>query len=162
MRGRKTPSYAPPLGPQSQSMLIVDWSNPAAPPRYIRTFGLVGGQPSGTGPVPTSLHGPISAHEHPTAAARLVHGATAADVIGNRIYAAWGVGSNGVMQVLDRTKLLPPPYGTYAGDPNNPTDAELLSSQVGILYMSPDQGGHTSMPVFGIAPKSLQCSATAC
>ena len=52
-----------------------------------------------------------------------------------------------------------PPYGTYSGDINDPTNDQLPSSQVGILYMSPDQGGHTSMPVFGIAPKSLQCSA---
>jgi len=103
--------------------------------------------------VPTSLHGAISAHDHPNAAGKLVSGV---DVIGNRVYAAWGVGSNGVIQILDRTKLLPPPYGTYAGDRNNPTNDQLLSSQVGILYLSPDQGGHTSMPVFGMAPKSLQ------
>src|SRR5499433_1997648 len=130
-----------------------------APGSLDTTFGLPGGQPSGTGPVPTSLHGAISAHEHPDADGKLVDGV---NIIGNRIYAAWGVGSDGVIQILDRTKLLPPPYGTYAGDINDPTNEQLLSSQVGILYLSPDQGGHTSMPVFGIAPKSLQCSATAC
>ncbi len=144
---------------QSQSMVIVDWSNPNAPPRYLRTHGLPGGQPSGTGPVPTSLHGAISAHDHPNAAGKLVSGV---DVIGNRVYAAWGVGSNGVVQILDRTKLLPPPYGTFAGDPDDPTNAQLTSAQVGYLNMSPDQGGHTTMPVFGVAPKSLQCSSTAC
>src|SRR6266704_2229167 len=144
-----------PLWRQSQSMLIYDWSNPNATPVYLRTHGLPGGQPSGTGPVPTSLHGAISAHEHPMAAGMLVSGV---DVIGNRIYAAWGVGSNGVLQILDRNKLLPPPYGTYTGDPDNPTDDQLLSAQVGRMDMSPDQGGHISMPVFGLAPKSLQCS----
>ncbi len=148
-----------PLWRQSQSMVIVDWSNPNAPPRYLRTHGLPGGQPSGTGPVPTSLHGAISAHDHPNAAGKLVSGV---DVIGNRVYAAWGVGSNGVVQILDRTKLLPPPYGTFAGDPDDPTNAQLTSAQVGYLNMSPDQGGHTTMPVFGVAPKSLQCSSTAC
>jgi len=72
------------------------------------------------------------------------------DVIGNRIYAAWGVGSNGVLQILDRNKLLPAGYGgTFTGDPDNPTDDQLLSAQVGRMDMSPDQGGHTSMPVFG-------------
>ena len=153
----------PPLWRQSQSMVIVDWSNPAAAPVYIRTHGLPGGQPSGTGPVPTSLHGAISAHEHPNAAGKLVKGATPDDIIGNRIYAAWGVGSNGVLQILDRKKLLPPAYGgTFTGDPDNPTDAQLRSAQVGYMDMSPDQGGHTSMPVFGIAPKSLQCSSLAC
>jgi len=86
-----------------------------------------------------------------------VNGATADDVIGNRIYAAWGVGSDGVLQILDRKKLLPPAYGgTYTGDPDTPTEADLLSAQVGRMDMSPDQGGHTSMPVFGIRAKSLQ------
>src|SRR5713101_7287036 len=144
---------------QGQSMIVADWSNPADP-HYIRTFGLPGGQPGASGPVPTSLHGAISAHQHPNAAGKLVSGV---DVIGNRIYAAWGVGSNGVLQILDRKKLLPPAYGgTFTGDPDNPTDDQLLSAQVGRMDMSPDQGGHTSMPVFGLAPKSLQCSSSAC
>jgi len=93
------------------------------------------------------------------AAGMLVSGV---DVIGNRIYAAWGVGSNGVLQILDRNKLLPSPYGTYSGNIDDPTDLQLLSAQVGRMDMSPDQGGHTSMPVFGLAPKSLQCSSSAC
>jgi len=110
--------------------------------------------------VPTSLHGAISAYEHPNAAGKIASGV---DVIGNRIYAAWGVGSNGVLQILDRKKLLPAAYGgTFTGDPDNPTDDQLLSAQVGRMDMSPDQGGHTSMPVFGLAPKSLQCSSSAC
>src|SRR5712691_11521439 len=163
MPGSKDDSFGLPLWRQSQSIVIVDWANPNAAPHYIRTHGLPGGQPSGTGPVPTSLHGAISAHEHPNAAGKLVSGATADDVIGNRIYAAWGVGSNGVLQILDRKKLLPPTYGgTYTGDPDLPTEADLLSAQVGRMSMSPDQGGHTSMPVFGVAPKSLQCSSSAC
>ncbi len=150
-----------PLWRQSQSMVIMNWANPDVAPIYLRTHGLPGGQPipNGTGPVPPSLHGAISAHDHPNAAGKLVSGV---DVIGNRIYAAWGVGSNGVLQILDRNKLLPPPYGTYTGDPDNPTDDQLLSAQVGRMNMSPDQGGHTSMPVFGLAPKSLQCSSSAC
>jgi hypothetical protein len=130
---------------QGQSMVIADWSDPAHP-RYIRTFGLVGGQPDGTGPVPTSLHGPISAFEHPKAAQAL---ARAPDVIGNRIYAAWGVGDDGVLQILDRKKLL-----ASTADPDRPTDADLLAPVAGLLYMSPDQGGHTSMPVFGLTPPS--------
>ncbi len=152
--GSKDASWGQPLWRQSQSMVIVDWSNPNGTPNYIRTFGLVGAQPSGTGPVPPSLHGPISAHDHPNAAGKLVSGL---DFIGNRIYAAYGVGSNGVIQIINRNKLLPPAYGgSYMGDPDNPSDADLLSAQAGIFYLSPDQGGHTSMPVFGMAPKSLQ------
>src|SRR5256885_7141214 len=139
---------------QGQSMVIADWSDPAHP-QYIRTFGLPGGQPDATGPNSTSLHGAISAHEHPNAAGKLARGATVDDVIGNRVYAAWGVGDDGVMQILDRKKLLPPSLGgTWTGDPDRPTEADLLAPQAGILTMSPDQGGHTSMPVFGLTPAS--------
>ena len=140
---------------EGQSMLIVDWSNPSSPV-YLRTHGLPGGQPSGTGPVPPSLHGPISAHEHPNAAGMLTRGATPDDVIGNRLYLAYGVGDDGVLQVLDRKKLLPPPYGTFSGNPDDPTNEQLESAQTSILYMSPDQGGHTSFPVFGLVPPSYQ------
>ena len=139
---------------QGQSMVVADWSNPANP-QYIRTFGLPGGQPDATGPNSTSLHGPISTHEHPNAAGRLARGATADDVIGNRIYLAWGVGDDGVLQILDRKKLLPPSLGgTWIGDPDRPTEADLLAPQTARLDMSPDQGGHTSMPVFGLTPAS--------
>jgi hypothetical protein len=140
---------------QGQSMLIVDWKTPSTP-IYLRTHGLPGAQPSATGPVPPSLHGPISAHEHPNAAGALARAATADDVIGNRLYLAWGVGDDGVLQILDRKKLLPPPYGTFVGNPEDPTNEELESAQTSILYMSPDQGGHTSFPVFGLVPKSYQ------
>ena len=44
-------------------------------------------------------------------AQRLARGASADDVIGNRIYASWGVGDNGVHTTIDRKKLLPVAYG---------------------------------------------------
>jgi hypothetical protein len=142
---------------QGQSMMIVDWKTPSTP-LYLRTHGLPGGQPSGTGPTPPSLHGPISAHEHPNAAGFLVRARpnTDDDMIGNRLYLAYGVGDDGVLQVLDRKKLLPHPYGTFIGNPDDPTNEELEAPQTSILWMSPDQGGHTSFPVFGLAPKSYQ------
>src|SRR5229473_1055264 len=118
---------------QGQSMVVADWSDPAHP-QYIRTFGLPGGQPGATGPMSTSLHGAISTHEHPKAADRLTRGATADDVIGNRIYTAWGVGDDGVLQILDRKKLLPPSLGgTWTGDPDKPSEADLLAPQVARL-----------------------------
>jgi hypothetical protein len=150
-------------------MLVYDWSHPPAPvaagmpapvvtgyPKYIRTYGVVGAQPSGTGGVPPSLHGPISAFEHPQAGQPLARGDGRPDaVIGNRIYAAWGVGDDGILQIIDRSKLLPPAYGgTWVGNPDDPTKDDIETSQVGILWMSPDQGGHTSMPVFGLKPAS--------
>ena len=106
---------------QGQSMMIVDWKNPAKP-IYLRTHGLQGSQPSGSGPVPPSLHGPISAYDHPNKAGALARAATADDVIGNRLYLAWGVGDDGVLQILDRKKLLPPPYGTFPGNPDDPSN----------------------------------------
>ena len=63
-----------PLWRQSQAMLIYDWTTPKRPV-YIRTFGLPGGQPGATGTVPNSLHGPISAHDHPQAAQKLARAA---------------------------------------------------------------------------------------
>ena len=146
-------SKATPRWRQGQSMIIVDWSDPANP-IYLRTHGLPGGQPSGTGPIPPSLHGPISAHEHPNAAGMLARAASADDTIGNRVYTAWGVGDDGVLQVLNRRKLLPPPYGDWSGNADDPTNDQLEAPQTSILWMSPDQGGHTSMPVFGLKPKS--------
>lgn len=155
---------------QAQSMVIFDWSNPlnGQPPIYIRTFGLPGAQPTGTGVLPPSLHGPISAHEHPNAAQPLAGGT---DVIGNRIYAAWGVGDDGVMTIIDRKKLLPAAYGgdgsfvpTAPGVggvgtvADNPAETDLYgptSPTVGYYLMSPDQGGHSSWPIFGLQPKGF-------
>jgi hypothetical protein len=148
---------------QGQSMVVADWSNPAAP-QYIRTFGLPGGNPaavSQTVPTSTSLHGAISAHEHPNAAGALARARTADDIIGNRIYAAWGVGDDGTLQIIDRKMLLPTRLGgSWTGEgtaeADSPTDAQLLAPVTGLMTMSPDQGGHTSMPVFGMKPKSYQ------
>src|SRR5437763_3540605 len=155
-----------PLWRQSQAMLVLDWSNPNAPPVYIRTFGLPGGQPGATGTIPNSLHGAISAHEHPNAAGALARAPNPPGnaTIGNRIYAAWGVGDDGVMTIIDRKKLLPTTYGgtwapATANSADAPTEAELIgpnSPTVGYFLMSPDQGGHTAMPVFGSKPPSMQ------
>jgi hypothetical protein len=157
-----------PLWRTPQSMLVYDWSNPPAPapagsaipvlsgyPKYIRTYGLMGAQPDGTGGIPNSLHGPISTYEHPQAGQPLARAGGPDDVIGNRIYLAWGVGDDGALQIVDRKKLLPPSYGgTWVGDPDRPTKDDLEAAQTGLLYMSGDQGGHTSMPVFGMTPPS--------
>ncbi|HET8875881.1 MAG TPA: hypothetical protein VFO53_06080 [Casimicrobiaceae bacterium] len=147
----------PPLWKESQAMLVYDWHDVNNPPHFIRMFGLPGGEPGGT--VTTSLHGAISAHDHPMAAQKL---ARADDVIGNRIYAAWGVGDDGVITIIDRKKLLPKEYGgtwvpATADSATQPLETELIgpnSPTVGYFTMSPDQGGHTSMPVFGIKPPS--------
>ena len=168
MPGSKDPAAfaGTPVWRQSQAMIIYDWSNPhnGQPPVYIRTFGLPGGQPTGTGAVPNSLHGPISAHEHPRASQRLARGASATDdIIGNRIYAAWGVGDDGVMTIIDRKKLLPAAYGgtwvpATPTSADSPLESELIgptSPTVGYYLMSPEQGGHTSRPYFTLQPASF-------
>jgi len=175
MPGSKNPSSTQfagaPKWEQSQAMLIFDWGHPNDPtyPKYIRTFGLPGGEPGATGPIPNSLHGAISTFEHPQAGQPLARGAGATDVIGNRIYAAWGVGDDGIMTIIDRKKLLPAAYGgTWVPGPgmvpgsnnaDSPFETDLIgptSPTVGYFVMSPDQGGHTSMPVFGLKPPSMQ------
>jgi hypothetical protein len=97
-------------------------------PVFIRNYGLAGQEPGSTGPVPTGVHGMISAIE-----------------LGrNRVYFGHGTGSNGIMQIVDRAKLL------GAGcpfDPTNPTPAQLNCPQVGRLDTSPTMGAHTTYPL---------------
>ena len=109
---------------------IFDLSDPVNP-AFIRNYGLVGQEPGSEGPVPTGLHGPIS---RPAV---------------NRVYFGHGTGSNGILQIVDREKLL-------FGDPNdpydqlNPTPAQLLYPQIGRLDTSPSMGAHTVFPVLGM------------
>jgi len=106
---------------------IYDLGDPARP-RFIRDFGLAGQEPGSTGVAPEGVHGPIAR--------------------GNRVYFAYGTGSKGVLQIVDRARLL-------AGDPAasaplEPTAANLRYPQVGRLDMPPDWGGHTSFPILGL------------
>lgn len=101
---------------------IYDLSDPARP-RFIRDFGLVGQEPGSTEErVPVTLHGPIR--------------------LGNRVYFGYGPASDGVIQVVDREKLL-------HGDPN-PTRENLLAPQIGRFDMPPYWGAHTTFPILGL------------
>src|ERR1700687_701508 len=93
-----------------------DLSDPAKPV-FIRNFGLPGQQPGATGPAPSDLHGPISTGPK-----------------GNRVYLAYGPGANGVLQILDRDKLL--------NGPKEPTDANLTYPQIARVNLPPDIGAH--------------------
>jgi len=91
-------------------IFIFDLGNPASPV-YLRDWALDGQQPGGVTPpnftaVP-SIHGPISTG--PAGGAIGLTGATA-----DRVYFAYGTGSNGVMQVSDRSKLLGNSYSSGA------------------------------------------------
>jgi hypothetical protein len=108
----------------SRMTQVFDLSHPARP-RFIRDFGLAGQQPGAKGPVPTGLHGPISTGPK-----------------GNRIYFGYGTNAGGVMQVVDRKKLLE--------GPREPTDANLLHPQVGRLDLPASIGAHTTFPILGM------------
>jgi hypothetical protein len=116
---------------------IYDLSNPAKPV-YIRDFGLLGSQPNATSHIGVSkgigIHGLISAGPER-----------------NRVYLAYGSGHDGVLQIVDRKKLL-----TAFKNPLNPTDEEMLAPQVGYVVMSPDQGAHTTMPLFDVPIPTYQ------
>ncbi len=104
---------------------ILDLSDPRHG-MWVRDFGLVGQQPGATEePVPTELHGPISTGPK-----------------GNRVYFGYGTNKGGVLQIVDREKLL-------SGD-KEPTPENLLYPQIGRLDMSPLVGAHTVFPVLGV------------
>ena len=117
-------------GWKGQHMKIYDLSDPAKPV-YIRDFGLLGQQPGAT------------SHEGVRAGIP-IHGMISTGPERNRVYAAYGTGADGVIQILDRKKLL-----TSFENPLKPTEKEMLAPQVGYATMSPDQGAHTAMPVLG-------------
>ena len=103
---------------------VFDLSDPARP-AFIRNFGLPGQQPGATGLVPTELHGPISTGPK-----------------GNRIYFGYGVNKAGIMQIVDRAKLL--------SGPREATRENLMSPQIGVFQLSAMNGAHTALPVLGM------------
>jgi hypothetical protein len=106
----------------SRMTKIYDLSDPAKPV-FVRDFGLAGQEPGATAaPVPPGVHGPIA--------------------LGNRVYFAYGTSADGILQIVDRRRLL-----TGAKEP---TAANLNAPEISRLYMSPNWGGHTAFPVLGI------------
>ena len=100
---------------------IYDLSDPAKPV-FIRDIGLASQEPGSTGPVAPGAHGPM--------------------VLGNRVYFAYGTSNDGVLQIVDRQKLLT--------GPKEPTAANLSDPEISRLYMSPNWGGHTAFPLLGV------------
>jgi hypothetical protein len=103
---------------------IYDLSDPAHPV-FIRNFGLPGQEPGASGEAPTMLHGPISTGPK-----------------GNRVYFGYGTNSGGMLQIVDRAKLL--------NGPKEPTPANLLYPQIARFDMPPFVGAHTVFPVLGV------------
>ena len=117
--------------------IIYDLSDPTKPV-YIRHFGLVGAQPNAT-----TFQGVTKGIGS--------HGLISAGPERNRVYVSYGSGRNGVLQILDRKKLL-----TEFKNGRNPTTEEMLAPQVGYVVMSPDNGAHTTMPVYGVPIPTYQ------
>ena len=103
---------------------VMDLSDPAHP-RPIRDFGLPGQQPGAAGESPTMLHGPISTGP-----------------AGNRIYFGYGTNEGGILQIVDRNKLLE--------GPREPTPENLRAPEAGRLVMNPWVGAHTTYPLLGM------------
>ncbi|WP_205964268.1 LVIVD repeat-containing protein [Ramlibacter agri] len=103
---------------------IYDLSDPAHPV-FIRDFGLVGQQPGAGGAVPIAVHGGISTGPK-----------------GNRVYFGYGTSTDGVLQIVDREKLLK--------GPKEPTPENLLAPQIARLDMPPMHGAHTVFPMLGV------------
>jgi hypothetical protein len=100
---------------------VYDLSDPAHPIK-IREFGLPGQEPGSVGPIPEQLHGMISLGPQ-----------------ANRIYFGYGTNKGGMMQIVDREKLL--------NGPKDPTAENLRYPEVGRLAMTPINGVHTAFPM---------------
>ena len=116
---------------------IFNLSDPANPV-FIRNWGLIGQEPGSTGPVPQDVHGPISIGPNG------IRGVT------NRVYFGHGTGSNGVLQIVNRLRLLDPAANGCTPSANfrtNPTEEDLLCPQLGRLDTSVTMGAHTTYPL---------------
>jgi hypothetical protein len=100
---------------------VYDLSDPAKPV-HIRDFGIPGQEPGSSGTPPTELHGGISTGPR-----------------GNRIYFGYGTNKGGILQIVDREKLLK--------GPKEPTPDNLRAPVIGELQMSPLVGAHTVFPL---------------
>ena len=110
-------------------MQVFDLADPAAP-RRIRDFSLPGVQPDASGHIP----GGSGLHE----AVRL----------GNRVYMSYGTSNAGVVQILDRSRLL-------TGDPDaaapvGASPAALAYPEIGRIDLPSYWGAHTAMPLLGV------------
>ena len=141
----------------NQHMKLFDLSDPAHPV-YIRDIGLVGQNPnSSVTPASGGVHGPIVAITNPKTGETI-----------NRGYIPYGTSSQGVLQIVDRLKVLPN-FTTSAGQhiagtwdgfgtsrAQSPTDVDMQSIVVGSMMMTPTEGAHSACPVYNIPLKHYQ------
>jgi hypothetical protein len=144
-----------------QHLKIYDLSDPKKPV-YVRDFGLVGQQPGANvdtaqscanAPGPNCYEGTINPPPG-------VHGAISMGTAVNRVYLPYGVGANGVIQIVDRQKLLTGCTlpGASANCATSPTEAELLYPQISYIAMNRENGGHSAMPILGVPMPEQQAN----
>jgi hypothetical protein len=146
--GTRTNDYSPGWHTtgSNQHLKIYNLHDPTHP-EYIRDFGIVGQQPTATAAVactPPACEGPAT--PYPSG----IHGPISAGKDKNRVYMAYGVGGSGVVQVVNRNKLLNGCKGD-ASCATNPSQSDLLAPQKGFFTLPglALQGGHSSFPIFG-------------
>ena len=100
---------------------IFDLSDPSKPV-FIRNFGLPGQQPGARGPSPGGLHGAFSTGPK-----------------GNRVYFAFDNSRDGVLEIVDREKLL--------NGPKEPTDENLRAPVIARVDLPADMGAHNVLPM---------------
>jgi hypothetical protein len=103
---------------------IYDLSDPTKPV-FIRNFGLPGQQPGAKGPTPGGLHGPISTGPK-----------------GNRVYFAYDNARDGILEIVDRDKLL--------NGPKEPTEENLKYPVIARVDLPDDIGAHTAYPLLQV------------
>jgi hypothetical protein len=125
---------------------LVDLSVPSAAahsdvanaPKFMRHWALDGQQPGGK-LQPNFTNAPA------------IHGPISTGPAGGKAFFAYGTGSTGVMQVVDRTKLIasaPAPWGTGTLDlTGGSSNYGSASGELGRFIMNPDNGAHTSFPL---------------
>jgi hypothetical protein len=100
---------------------IYDLSDPLKPV-FIRNFALPGQQPGARGPAPGGLHGAMSTGPK-----------------GNRVYFAFDNARDGVLEIVDREKLL--------NGPKEPTDENLRYPVISRVDLPEDMGAHNVFPM---------------
>ena len=111
-----------PVGWRTPRMMqIYDLSDPAKPV-FIRNFGLPGQEPGAKGPTPGGLHGAFSTGPK-----------------GNRVYLAYDNARDGVIEIVDREKLL--------NGPKEPTEENLRYPMIARVDLPDDMGAHNIVPM---------------
>lgn len=116
-----------------RSLQAFDLSRPEEP-EHIRDFNLVGTEPTSTIPNVDAPGGYSGLHQ-PT-------------ILGNRIYLAYGMDSDGVIQILDRDRFLN--GDPNAEDPMAPTPENLLYPEIARIDLPSYWGGHSVHPILGM------------